>query len=187
MATSAPASEPFVFPDNLLGELEPVDSIRRWWALHTKPRQEKALARDLQRAQLPFYLPLVTQERLVRGRRVQHRKPLFDGYVFLLGDDTERVLSLKTKRVCHTLHVDDQMRLSEDLRRVQQLIEFGAALTVERRLEAGRRVVVKAGPLQGMEGVVIQRRGKTRLLVEVTFVQQGASVELEDFLVEPID
>ena len=38
-----------------------------------------------------------------------------------------------------------------------------------------------------VEGVVIRRRGETRLLVSVRFMQQGASVAIEDYMVEPVD
>jgi hypothetical protein len=41
--------------------------------------------------------------------------------------------------------------------------------------------------LAGVEGTVLSRRGGTRLLVAVNFLQQGASVEIEDFLLEPLD
>jgi len=34
---------------------------------------------------------------------------------------------------------------------------------------------------------VLTRRGETRLLVRVNFIQKGASVEVDDFLLEPID
>jgi len=34
---------------------------------------------------------------------------------------------------------------------------------------------------------VLVRRGETRLLVSINFLQQGASVEIDDFQLEPID
>jgi len=40
--------------------------------------------------------------------------------------------------------------------------------------------------MQGLEGVVIERKGKERLLVAVTMLQQGVSVNLDDCIVEPI-
>jgi hypothetical protein len=40
--------------------------------------------------------------------------------------------------------------------------------------------------LAGLEGTIITRRGQTRLLVHVDFLQQGASVEIDDLCVEPI-
>jgi hypothetical protein len=33
----------------------------------------------------------------------------------------------------------------------------------------------------------MKRRGEMRLLVSITFLQQGASVEIDDFLLEPLD
>ena len=62
-----------------------------------------------------------------------------------------------------------------------------APLTVERRLVPGNRVRVRHGPLAGIEGVVLTRRGNTQLLVAVNFLQQGASVEIDDYVLEPID
>jgi transcriptional antiterminator RfaH len=59
-------------------------------------------------------------------------------------------------------------------------------LTVERRLVSGQPVRIKVGPMKGIEGVVVSRRGQTRLLVSVAFMQQGASIEIDDFQVEPI-
>jgi transcription antitermination factor NusG len=58
---------------------------------------------------------------------------------------------------------------------------------VESRLGPGRRVRVRNGPFAGLEGTVASRRGKTRLVLHVDFLQQGASVEIEDFQVEPVD
>ena len=61
-----------------------------------------------------------------------------------------------------------------------------APLTIESRLEIGRRVRVKSGSLMGLEGEIISRRGENRLLIGVQFLQQGASILIRDFQVEPI-
>jgi transcription antitermination factor NusG len=45
-------------------------------------------------------------------------------------------------------------------------------------------VRVKSGPLRGVEGMVVKRRGEQRLVVAVRFLNQGASIELEDVDVE---
>jgi transcriptional antiterminator RfaH len=41
-----------------------------------------------------------------------------------------------------------------------------------------------SGPLAGLEGTVIRRRGGERLVVAVRFLNQGASIELEDLDLE---
>ena len=179
-------AETSVYPENLLTELSAETSARRWWAVYTKARQEKALARHLVQLDVPFYLPLIPKDNLIRGRKVQSYIPLFGGYVFVFGTDEERGKSLTTNRVSTILTVDDQELLSHDLRHVAMLIDANAPLTVEKRLEAGAPVRIKAGPMQGLEGVVITRRGQTRLLVSVRMLQQGVSVEIDDFVLEPL-
>lgn len=179
-------AEKSVYPDNLLVELVETDPRRGWWAIHTKARQEKAFARQLLGMGIPFYLPLVRKENLIRGRRINSYVPVFSGYVFLFGTDEERVQGLTTNRVSNVIRVVDQLQLTNDLRQVAHLIATDAPLTVERRLAPGHRVRVRKGPMEGVEGVVVKRRGKTRLLVAVTLLQQGVSVEIDDFLLEPI-
>jgi transcriptional antiterminator RfaH len=176
-----------LFPENLLDGFTKDAADRCWWVLYTKARQEKAVARQLLVREIPFYLPLVAKRHLIRGRRVQSLVPVFSGYVFLFGDEWERVGSLKTNRISRILNVDNQDELYRDLRHVSRLIDSDAPLTVERRLQPGRPVRVKTGAMIGAEGVVISRRGQNRLLVAVTFLQQGVSMEIDDFLLEPLN
>jgi len=177
---------PSLYPEVLLDQGTCQPSDRRWWVLYTKVHQEKALAQQLLGYQIPYYLPLVPKSRVCRGRRLVSRVPLFAGYVFLFGTNEERVTSLTTNRISRVLGVDDLEGLTRDLRQLQRLIVSGAPLTVEQRLAPGQRVRVRSGLLAGLEGRVLKRHGATRLLVAVDFLQQGASVDMEDCLLEPI-
>lgn len=56
----------------------------------------------------------------------------------------------------------------------------------EARLKCGDRVHVIDGALAGAEGVVVKRRRECRLVVALTLVQQGVSVEIDDYLLERI-
>ncbi|MEN6450372.1 MAG: transcription termination/antitermination NusG family protein [Thermoguttaceae bacterium] len=179
--------EPNLYPETLLDAEPAGDSPRRWLALYTKARQEKSLARELLRYQVPFYLPLVPKTSISRGRRRTSLSPLFGGYVFLYGSEEERLRTLATNRVSRVLSVEDPQQLIYDLRQLKQLISAGAPLTVESRLAPGRRVRVRHGAFAGVEGTVVKRRAETRLLVSITFLQQGASVEIDDFLLEPLE
>ena len=136
---------------------------------------------------MPFYLPLVKKRAVRRGRRTTSFVPLFSGYVFLYATEQQRITSLTTNRVSRVLPIDDPQRLVFDLRQLRRLIVSDAPLTVESRLAAGNRVRVKQGPFMGLEGVVLTRRGSTRLLVSINFLQQGASVEIDDFVLERLD
>lgn len=175
-------AEPSVHPDNLLAESWVEDRQQRWWVLHTRPRQEKCLARELLEMELSFYLPLVQRRQLSRGRRLVSHVPLFTSYLFLLvREDRERVRALTTNRVVRSLPVDDQARLWHDLRQVQRLIETGAPITPEAKLAPGMAVVVQSGPLAGLRGKILRSASGRRFVVQVDFIQQGASVLLDDF------
>ena len=179
--------EPSLYPEHLLDGMNGESLDRRWWAVYTKARQEKAFARDLLRHEIPFYLPLVEKTLKYGRRKIRSRVPLFGGYVFLFGSEDERAISLTTRRVSRMLSVADPERLRSDLRRLQELITSGAPLTIESRLAPGRRVCVQRGPFEGFEGTVMERRGQMRLIVRVDFLQQGVSVEIEDHMVAPVN
>ena len=53
--------EPFVFPDDLFTAGAAEDGSC-WWALHTRPRAEKALARKLLAHEVSYFLPLYKRE-----------------------------------------------------------------------------------------------------------------------------
>ena len=178
-----------IWPSDLLAggaERLGAEAERAWWLVYTRSRQEKAIAERIAPQGVPFYLPLVKRSSLTRGRtRIAH-VPLFVGYLFLYGTHEERELALKTNRVSTIQQVKDGTGLRRDLARIADLIGRDAPLTPEARLERGEWVRVKSGPFMGTEGTVLKRRGKTRLLIAVDYLQQGASMEIDDFLLEPL-
>lgn len=192
LATQSPVvSTDAVFTDTAVTDAldyDPNDpSGRSWSAMHTRSRQEKSLARELLAYQIPFYLPLVPKTNLIRGRKVESYIPLFCGYLFLFATPDERERCLRTNRVCQTIAVKDGEALTRDLRNIRSLIDLKAPLTIESQLTPGRRVRILNGSLMGMEGTVVERRRETRLVVAVQFLQQGVSLEIDDFQLEPID
>ena len=104
----------------------------------------------------------------------------------MYGSEDERVRSLATNRIVRTLTVEDAEEFVHDLCQLRQLIEAEAPLTVESRLVPGNKVRVLSGSFAGVEGTVLDRRGQMRVLVAISFLQQGASVEIDDHLLEPI-
>lgn len=180
------AAEENCFPERLLTELPACEEDRQWWAVYTKARQEKALARELCGYEVPFYLPLIRKDNLIRGRRVSAMLPLFSGYLFVYGSNEERIQALSTNRISKVLPVADGEQLYRDLANVDRLLSSNAAVSLESRLAAGQHVRVKSGAFQGIEGIIISRRGVDRLLVSITYLQQGVSMEVNDFMVEPL-
>jgi len=181
------AKEPDRFPHNLL-EIANGDSHRagsRWWALYTLSRREKQLMRQLSALKIPFFSPLIGRRfRSPNGRVRSSYEPLFSNYVFLFGGESERYASLTTNCVSQCLEVKNGSQLTDDLQRIERLIQTGQPLAPETRVRRGDRVRIRTGVFAGFEGIVVRREQETRLLVYVNFTQQGASVVLDDCLLD---
>lgn len=181
------AEETSLSPNNLLDEdYFPATEERRWHVIYTRSRHEKSLARHLLANNISFYLPLIPKEHVVRGRRRNSFLPLFTGYVFLHDEFPRALMHSTSYCISRILPVDNQDQLVTDLRNIRGLIDAGAPLSIEQRLQAGQRVRVKTGALKGIEGTIIRRNHGTRLFVAVNYLQQGVSMEIDDFMVEPI-
>lgn len=179
------AAENDCYPANVLAEEFSAQPDRNWLVVYTRSRQEKALARHLSQHQVPFYLPLVKQERRVAGRNFRAFVPMFSGYVFLCANAEERVECLRSNRVSTIFEVPAGENLRQELWQIQLLLASNLPVTIEQRLAPGDRVCIRRGQMQGVEGRVISRRGKTaRLLVAINFLQQGASIEIDDIDLE---
>ena len=177
--------EPDTFPENLFEDF-PGDEAT-WWAMYTLSRREKELMRFLRSFEVPHYCPLIAKKSKSKSGRVRTSYiPLFPGYVFVNAGAEQRRRALQSNCISKTLEIADYNDVLTDLRNVRLLVESNAPLTQEARIQPGQRVRVISGPFSGVEGTVLSRRGEERLLVSVQFLQQGASVAIEDFQVEPI-
>lgn len=183
-------AEVYISPSDLLDRTADwateLDNPSTWSVFHTRPRQEKSVARELLHRGIDFYLPVVARRLLIRGRPVRSYVPLFPSYLFVRGTTDERRSALSTHRVAHVLPVVDPVCLEHDLQQVKQLIDSGAPLTVESRLLPGQKVRVRSGTLTGLEGTVCRRKNETRLIVWVHMLQQGVALEVDDVLLEPL-
>lgn len=180
--------EPYVLPDDLFSQPSPrFGESARWWVLHTRPRAEKSLARAFCRRHIPFFLPLGQRRRRWKGRILTSHVPLFPGYVFLLGDERARYEGLCTHLVAHCLPVANQEQLHVDLEAVHQLMNSGVPLAPEEQLRPGTPVEIISGPLEGLQGKVLRQGRRLKFIVEVHFLQRGASVEIDSWMIQPLN
>ena len=165
-----------------------IDAFRgQWWVLHTKARNEKALAADLSKLHVGCFLPLIHYKRTYAGRIHSVDIQLFPGYVFLCGSEEDRQLALRTNRIASVLTVADQDRLRTDLRQICRIIQSDVPMDLYPRLRKGARCRVTAGTLAGLEGVVLRRRGLWRVYVAVEFLGQSAELEIDPNSLEVLE
>ena len=180
-------AEPDMYPPDLWQSDPRPDAPRRWWCLHTKPRQEKATARHLLAHRVPYYLPQVLQEsRTPGGRKIRSVIPLFPSYLFLLGDERDRLLAFQGHSLVNVLEVFDQEQLLGDLRQIQRMLSSGLPVVPEPTHPIGTAVRILNGPLSGMVGTVVRRGQRDQFVAVVQFLGRGATVDLQDWQVERI-
>lgn len=180
--------EPCLFPDDVFAQ-DSVDiaTSDRWWVVHAKARCEKSLVRSLHHRRVSFFLPLYEHSWRNRGRRHTAFLPLFPGYVFVRGDECARLAALETNQVVQFLTVPNQEKLHQDLSRVFRVLSGDVPLTPENGFQPGMPVEIVSGPFQGLRGKLLRQGSKARLLVEVEFLQQGVSIEIETWMVRRVD
>lgn len=157
-----------------------------WWVACTRPRFEKAFAWNLYHRAIGYFLPMVERTRIVGGRKRHVLLPLFASYVFFCGDEDTRYAALSTNRLCKVLPVPDQARLRRELVQIEQAICGEGDLRLCPFAVEGSRCRVKAGPLAGAEGVVVDAGGRSRIVLEVVMLGQAVSVEVDGDLLESV-
>ncbi len=161
----------------------------RWHVLHTRSRMEKALVESLDALQAETYLPLLTEVRTYGRRRLTVHKPLFPGYVFLLGTLEQAYAADRTRRVANVIAVPDQARLAWELQNIRRALEQRGDLQIDPYpyLKQGVRVVVRSGPLAGLEGIIQDRTRRDRIVLTVQTLGRAVAMETDGALLDPLD
>jgi len=165
-----------IFPETLF-EMPAREAV--WEIAHLRSRQEKAVARLLLDAQIPFYLPQIQQKKKTSRRTFVSHLPLFPGYIFLRRVEGLRETLWRTSAVANMLEVGDQEQLTAELLQIRQLQASGATLTPAVDITPGDAVRIEDGAFRGYTGVVVKERGSERLIVSVSILKKSVAVEFQ--------
>ncbi|MEO8429907.1 MAG: transcription termination/antitermination NusG family protein [Acidobacteriota bacterium] len=157
-----------------------------WWVAHTRSRQDKVLGRHLLGLSVPHFLPQRENRYRKGGRTFVSYLPLFPGYVFFRGRETERHHVLRSNLIVRTLPVEEQDVLTAELRQLRELQQSGASLIPVPDLLPGDPIRVVEGPFKGYTGVVVREAGRLRLIVSVSMLKSAVAVEFERRVLVPV-
>jgi len=188
---------PIVWPE--VGSLR--EFARLWWVAHTKSRNEKALAQDLIRKDISYFLPMSWMVRRIRKRTVRSLLPLFSGYLFFCCEESQRTELWRTNRVANMIEVKNQQGLLDELSQIEQALRAGVPLAPHKYLKAGQRCRIIGGPLTDLQGVVVrvpkyktERSGggvkatnTIRMVLQIDMLGQAASVEVDIDMIEKLE
>jgi transcription antitermination factor NusG len=166
-----------------LKHLEP-----RWYAAYTCANHEKQVEAELNARGVEHFLPLYSSVRQWKDRRVRLDMPLFPGYVFVRLALVERLRVLQIPRVVRLVGFGGIPAALPDAQ--MEILRAGLAerLHVEPHpfLTAGRRVRIVCGPLAGLEGVLLRKKGNFRFVLSVELIRCSLSVDVDAADIEPL-
>ncbi|MGA7109423.1 MAG: UpxY family transcription antiterminator [Terracidiphilus sp.] len=153
---------------------------RKWFALSTRSHHEKRIVQHLTQRGIQSFLPLYkTVHRWANDRKAELELPLFPGYLFVHIVPCERIRTIEVPGVLSMVHQGKTSTPLEDPE-----IEYLRSAVQSRQCEphpyitAGARARIVVGPLAGMEGIVLRRKGGLRVVLSVQLIQQCVAVEV---------
>jgi transcription antitermination factor NusG len=72
------------------------------------------------------------------------------------------------------------------MRSLQHLVSSGQGAAPWPYIEMGSNVRLHAGPLAGIEGIVLASKGKQRLIISVTLLRRSIAIEVDPRWVTPV-
>jgi transcriptional antiterminator RfaH len=177
---ASPSTSPaFHFESPVSNVALPAAERRRWWVLHTRPRCEKKMDEWLAARGFGHYLPTRPVLRSYPGKEVTFEHPLFAGYAFGAFSLRERNAVYGSGHAAGILEVADQDRMVRELESIRTALASPAALEECPYLPVGSRARIVSGRLRGLEGIVLRKGRRTKLVLSVEFLQRSLAVEIE--------
>jgi transcription antitermination factor NusG len=152
------------------------------------PRHEKRIAGQLQEKRVITFLPLFQQLRRWSDRRSKVEVPMFTCYAFVRIARTteERLKVLRTPGVLAFVGSQRQGTPipDEQIENLQIAIRQKIPCVVHPFINAGQRVRIRGGSLNGVEGILVRQRGEQSVVVSVELLRRSVSIRVEGYDIE---
>ena len=149
-----------------------------WYAVHTKPRWEKKVARLLQDRGIEHYCPLNKVMRQWSDRKKAILEPLFKGYVFVQVDEKLKWDVLQINGIVNYVHwLGKPARIREsEIDTIRRFLhEFEDIEVTETSVRVSSTVQVKQGVLMNYKGIVLELHGnRAKVMIESMGLQLSA-------------
>lgn len=162
----------------------------KWYAVYTKPRNEKKVMAMLLTKGIHCYVPLIRRLKQWSDRRKWVEEPLLSSYAFvniplsLYNDvlNTPGVVRYVTFEGRAVPIPDNQIEI---LRRiVSSDLEVDVSPV---QFREGDKVKIRSGHLLGISGELVEFRGKKLVLMRIEQIGQSLLVNIPVSLIEPAD
>lgn len=153
---------------------------RKWYAVFTLPQNEKSAMKQLALREVEAFLPTYETVKVWKNRqRVKTVLPLFPTYLFVNIEGQERTRVLQSPGVIHIVgnHREDASIAEAEI----ELLRSGVRqrnMEPYRELVVGKKVRIKQGSMEGVEGVLVRKGNGLRFVLSLKLINQHAALEV---------
>jgi transcriptional antiterminator NusG len=153
----------------------------QWFAVRVRSNQERTAIAHLRERGYQQFAPSYKSERRWSDRKKEIDQYLFPGYIFCRFDPEDRLAVLTAPGVVDLVGFGrtPEPIPDQEIERVRRMIESGLLVTPYPFLNVGQGVFIERGPLSGLEGILVEMKGKHRLVVSINLLQRSVSAEVD--------
>ena len=160
-----------------------------WYAAYTCANHEKRVAEHLAGRGVEYFLPLYDAVHQWKDRRVRLKLPLFPGYVFVRLPLEEKLRVLQAPGVARLVGFGDTPAplADTDIDALRKGLQGQIRMEPHPYVCEGQKLRILRGPLAGMEGILLRRKGGLRLVLSIELIMRSVIVDVDAEDICPID
>jgi transcription antitermination factor NusG len=159
-----------------------------WFAVHTMARHEKRVTAHLQEERVFAFLPVIEQSHRWSDRQSIVEVPLFSCYVFvrIVPTADNRVRVLQAPGVLGFVGSKRQGTPigEQEIENLRAAVRGKAPLQTHPFVNTGKRVRIRGGALDGVEGIIQCEGDDLSLVLSVELLRRSVSIRVEGYDVE---
>ena len=132
--------------------------------------------------QIEYFLPLREVISKWEDRKKKVQFPLFPGYLFVHVPIRERRLDiLKVPSVVRIVGFEDEPAVIPEMQidAVKRLVFSTLPCDPYPYITEGDRMEITRGPLKGLQGILIEKKGVYRFILSIDLIQQAVACEVD--------
>jgi transcription antitermination factor NusG len=153
-----------------------------WFAISIRPRCENSVMKCLSAKGYCVFLPSYHKRQAYSDRVRVLEVPLFPGYLFCRFNPAVRTAWVVTTPGILKILSDGSKPIPVDVAEIdaiQRIVASRQASGPWPYLCVGTRVQIRAGPLLGLKGIVVNLKSESRLIVSVSLLQRSIAVQVD--------
>lgn len=161
---------------------------KRWFAVYTRYKREKLVARQLNQKGIEAYLPLQEFTRYYTRKIKKVQLPLISCYIFVKINKAEYVRVLETADVVTFIRFNSRLIAipEQEINILRQVVGEDQEISVsQEKVSVGQRAEIIGGRLTGLKGKVVKSHGEKNFVIELDSLNYSLHMQVPKKYLQP--